>query len=269
MKYTAILIFALAAVSATASTPERLALPAGAHHPVLSPDGSHLLYTTDSHSGLSVYSMADGTSHLIDSSAAAGFAPVFTADGSAVIYRTASYDDGLLYRDVRSSDLTGEHRQRLAAPSRNDVNISPLTGNSYAYADYRTIRVCRGAAEEQLSPLPEAHSYLWASLSPDGSRLLFTEPFEGVFVANADGSQPRRILAKGDYPCWAGDGTVVAVVSHDDGYVILDSQLVSVDLTSGTVTELTDSSVKVSEATATDGMVVFSDINGNMFTLKL
>ena len=37
--------------------------------------------------------------------AAAGFAPIFNADGTKVFYRTAMLVDGLLCHDVRSYDI--------------------------------------------------------------------------------------------------------------------------------------------------------------------
>lgn len=258
---------------AYAASPARaLMLPEGAHHPVLSPDGSRLLFSTDIHTGLNSLDLATGNVSVIDDAAAAGFEPVFTTDGSTVLYRTSKIDDGLMYRDVRSFSFTDKASRRIADYSREKVSLPAmaLAGTNYAYADYKTIKVCINGVESDLDPIADSHSYLWSSLSADGKRLLFTEPFKGVFVANNDGTMPVRILANAAFASWAGDDTVVAVVAHDDGYVITDSRLVAVNISTGKVTDLTTPEIIVGEATAsTDGKVVFTDINGKMFIINL
>lgn len=255
----------LAAVPAT-----RLELPAGAHHPVLSPDGSRLLFSTDSHTGLSALDLDSGDITVLDEGASAGFQPVFSTDGSTVFYRTAELRDGLLYRDVRSYSFNEGRSRRLAAPTRDAVDMASYGRADFAVADYRRLRVRIDGVEKQLNPLPDSHSYLWASLSTDSKRLLFTEPFTGVYVSDPDGNNPVQLLDKGDFACWAGEHTVIAVVTHDDGYVVTDSKLVAVDTLTGTVEALTDADTIVGEATAgADGTVVYTDIEGNMFIFNL
>lgn len=247
-----------------------LNLPQGAHHPVLSPDGNIILFSADTHDGLKAYDISTGEVTTIDEAAAAGYQPVFSADGATVYYRTSKIDDGLLYRDVRSFSFADGRQHCLAPHSRDNVNVSSLSGSDFAVADYNCIRVHSKGVESVVSPLSDSHSYLWASLSPDGTKILFTEPFKGVFIANADGTDARRVMRRGDNPAWAGNGTVVAVITHDDGYVVLDSRLVAVDVATGNVTALTDDTLMVGEATAApDGKVVFSDIKGNMFIFNL
>ncbi len=261
----------LIATTAFAAEHQRLNVEPGAHHPVLSPDGNTLLYSTVDHTGLKALNMTSGQVSVIDDGASAGFRPIFTIDGSQVIYRTASTIDGLLYRDVRSYNLRSRQSARIAEPSRDTTTPVALSGApSFAVSKFSKIDVCINGSHSLISPVDDAHTYLWASLSPDGSALAFCEPFNGVFVSNPDGSNLRQLLPKGDYITWAGDNTIIAVVSHDDGYVILDSKLVKVNTATGIVTDLTDDSFIVSEATAAaNGIVVFSDLDGNMFTLNI
>ncbi len=269
-KYTILAAMAIAFSAVAQSEPVQLAVPAGSHHPVLSPDGSTLLFSTDNHTGLSAMNLADGSVRILDSEAGAGFQPIFSLDGKKVYYRSAAVTDGLMTRDVRAAAVDGSSAERIAAHSREDVDLAALAGGDYALAQYRSIKVVRNGAESTVSPLADSHSYLWASLSPDGKRLLFTEPFEGVFVADADGSNPRKVLAKGDFPAWASNNAIVAVVTHDDGYVVLDSSLVLVNIATGISRTLTSDDVKVGEATASaNGTVVFTDLAGQMFIFNL
>jgi hypothetical protein len=124
--------------------------------------------------------------------------------------------------------------------------------------------------EKQLNPISDSHSYLWASLSPDKQHLMFVEPFEGVFVANADGTNSRRIAAKGDYASWAGNEWAVTILTHDDGYVVLDSKLIATNIATGETVTLTDDNTLVGEVTASaSGRIIYSDINGQLYTLTI
>ncbi len=272
MKTPILLLAGTLALGMAAMPPAtRIEMPAGAHHPVLSPNGTALLFSTDTHTGLNILDLSTGNIRQIDPSAGVGFQPVFSLDGSTVYYRSAEVRDGLMMRDVRSC-RTEENAQPaiLADYSREKVDLHSLAGGDYALADYRTIKVTHNGVATVVDPLADSHSYLWASLSPDGSRLLFTEPFKGVYVANADGTEPRRILAKGDFASWAGNNRIVAVVTHDDGYVVLDSKLVLVNIATGITTELTADDVKVGETTASAaGKVVYTDLAGNMYMIDL
>ena len=259
----------LTAPAITISAPQKIATPEGAHHPVLSPDGKTLLFSTQDHTGLKSIDLATGDIATIDTDAAAGFAPIFNTDGTKVFYRTAKLVDGLLCHDVRSCDITKDAApvklQSYSRKAPSNLNAVSAKGN-YAFADYRKIVLCRGGVTTTISPIEDAHSYLWASLSPDGTRLLFCEPFEGVFVANADGTGAKRIAAKGDFPAWLSDNLVAYVVTHDDGYVVLDSKLTVVNTATGESADVTGADVLVGEAAAAAGKVVFSDLQGNMFT---
>lgn len=271
MRITLLSAALIAAASAWAF-PEasRLNLPPGSHHPVLSPDGNTVLFSTDVHTGLSALNLKDGSIKQIDGEAAAGFQPVFSTDGNTVYYRTATTVDGLLYRDVRSFNMAEGEGTILAAPSRDYVDMPAMAGADYAVADYRNVKTVINGQTKLINPLADSHSYLWASLSPDQTHLMFTEPFQGVFVSNVDGSQAVKVLDKGDFASWAGNRSIIAVVTHDDGYVVLDSQLVLVNINTGIITPLTPETVKVGEATASaSGKVVYSDLQGNMFIIDL
>lgn len=264
------LAVAAASITAAAAAPRALSVDKGAFHPVLSPDGTTLLFSTEDHTGLKALDMTSGDVTVIDEAASAGFQPVFTADGSRVLYRTASTREGLLYRDVRAYDFAEKAVSTLEAPSRSRAHVATMADATYALADFSTIEVSLDGKVSRVSPVEDAYSYQWASLSPDCSKLAFTEPFKGVYVSAADGSAARNILPKGDYVSWAGPSTIIAVVSHDDGYVLLDSRLVAVNINTGIVSYLTPEDVLVSEATAApNGLVVYSDVNGKLFSIDI
>lgn len=253
----------------TFDAPVKLALPTSGAHPVLSPDASKMLYTSDDHCGLVMLDLGNMSTTVIDRAMAAGFNPAFSPDSRSIVYRTARLDDGLTVRDVRVYDLDSRASRTKAPYSRAIDQPASLTGaTDYAVAAYDNITICRQGHTTDISPLADAHSYLWASLSPDGTKLLFTEPFSGVFVANADGSDPVRIAEKGDFASWVDDNNIIYVLSHDDGYVILDSTLMTVSADGSGTRPLTDTSMKIGEASASKGRVVFSTLTGDIYMMQ-
>lgn len=278
MKLTkSILTMSLLACGATASAalpaysePQRINVPTEVYHPVLSPDGSVLLFSTVDHSGLKSLDLKSGEITMIDASAAAGFDPVFSSDGSKIYYRTATMIDGLLNRDVRCYDMSTTKAVELMKPNRKSHTLRAIGSQTYVSADFDRIVVSVGGKTAEIDPVADAHCYQWPSISPDGTKILFSEPFKGVFVCNIDGTGAKAVLPKGDYPSWIDDNTIAAVVSHDDGYIVLDSAVVLVDLVSGDSVNATPADVIVGELTSSpvSGSVIYTTVNGELYQIN-
>ncbi len=243
-----------------------------AYHPVLSTDGTQMLYSTMDHHGLTIVDLATGAEQVISQETGAGFDPMFTPDGSEVVYRTATRIDGLLNRDVRSYSLAKAASRELQPYSREQVVMEKAAGKrSFARAEMTRIEIVKEGKSAEVNPLQGADRYQWASISPDGQRVLFLEPFKGVYVCDLDGTKAVKILGNSScYPCWIDDNTVAAVTTTDDGYQILSSQLVYVDLSTNVVTPITGDEMQVGELASCPAkrMVVFNDMEGNLFTLS-
>lgn len=256
-----------AAIPAGFSEPQRISVPTEVYHPVFSPDGSMLLFSTVDHTGLKSLDLKSEKITMIDPAAAAGFDPVFSADGSKVYYRTAMMVDGLLNRDVRCYDMATAKAVEVSKPDRKEHDLEALSRQATANHSAEMSIADKVAA---LNPIADAHCYQWPSVSPDGTKLLFTEPFQGVFVCNIDGTGAKAILTKGDYPSWVDDNTVAAVVSHDDGYIVLDSAVVMVDLKTGESVNVTSPDVIVGELAASPatGSVVYTTAEGELYIIN-
>ncbi len=265
------LLASVGASALTVSPAVKVETDGPAHNPVLSPDGKTMLFSSDNHTGLKALTLGKAGITVLDDAPGAGFNPVFSNDGSTVVYQTAALVDGLMNRDARAFSFTDGKGRKMSAMSRDEHNLRDLAGQTeYVFADYDGIVVSKDGKSTKLTPLANAHSYLWASVSPDGSKIAFVEPFQGVFVSDIDGSNPVKIAAKGDYPAWAGNNFVTFVESHDDGYVILDSTLKIHDLSTGISVNLTADDVKVGESTASaNGNVVYSTLAGDMYLIQV
>ncbi len=270
-----IALMAAAALTGTAAipayqAPEQLDMPAGAFHPVLSPDGTKLLFSTMDHTGLQCLDMTDGSIAIIDDRAAAGFQPTFSLDGSKVIYRTAEKIDGLVNRDVREYNVSTAKSRQLMPMSREQISTVTIDRDTYAVSAFDKINVTIDGKTTLIDPVDDAHSYLWASLSPDGTKIAFFEAFKGTFVANVDGSEARQVNPKGIYPCWIDDNTIASVSHFDDGYFITRSYIQINDLATGESAVLTGDEVLVDELTTSiaTGAIVYSTLDGEVYLLN-
>lgn len=280
MKKTFTFIFAslcaLGVSALTVSQPQKIEAGRIVHNPVLSADGKMLLFSADDHSTLNILRNLTGAVtpevvQSIDNSIGVGFNPVFSADGTSVIYQRASIVDGIMNRDVYSYDLSNGRIRKIATMGRENFNLQAMSGcQNYVSADYDRITIAQNGEITELRPIADAHSYLWASLSPDGQKILFVEPFQGVFVCDLDGTNPVNIAKKGAFPAWAGENLITYTLSHDDGYVILDSTLKIYDLSTGITLDLTPSLVLVGESTsAADGTVVYTTLEGELYKFQV
>ena len=66
------------------------------------------------------------------------------------------------------------------------------------------------------------NSYMWASVSPDGTRVLYFLATQGCFIANIDGSNPVHIGSL-HAPRWYDNNTVVGMFDRDNGHQIYAS----------------------------------------------
>ncbi len=249
---------------------QKVNLPHGSHHPVLSPDGTVLLYSTLDHTGLKSLDMVSGEVTTIDETMAAGFRPVFSLDGKKIFYTTASRVNKMMMTDARSYDMTSRKVSELAKPSRQRVKLMSIDRSTYAVDDFEHIDVCVNGKKNEISPIADAHTYEWASLSPDGTKLLFSEPFSGIYVSNLDGSNTRKVAKQGAYPCWVDDDNFVFVDAKNDGYSVIEAKAVLVNIVDGSIADLTGADVIVEEVTASfkTGAIVYSTLEGEFYMLN-
>ena len=77
------------------------------------------------------------------------------------------------------------------------------------------------------------------SWSPDGTKIVYSDPSNGgIFVMNADGSNPTELVASGDFPSWSPDGTKIAYFDGGSMHTINPDG-------SGSTTVITDSNINL------------------------
>ena len=133
----------------------------------------------------------------------------------------------------------------------------------------RQLMITRNGRTKLFSPNGKDNSYLWPSVSPDGTKVLYYVCGLGAYVCNIDGSNIKKIGTM-RAPQWYNNDIVVGMNDQDDGEVIYASTIVAANLKGETQT-LTDRKhiamyPKVSPAT---GKIVFSTPEGEVYIIHV
>ena len=245
----------LAGLSATASgqvritSTEQLPLPADRvwTAPQFSPDGSTVFVTTAGYRGIWHFTPATRALRQICDDAGAGYGFSVSPDGGHVSYRRTLEGTPMNRRVQEIVEVELSSGEQVVRAAGRDLPTPVYVGDRVLYTptgelkkapaamrapagsyvlgieDTRIAAVINGSPV-QLDPY-HGGSYIWPSLSPDGTRLVAYEMSRGTFVSDLTG----KILAefgRRDAPAWMRSGRwIVYMDQKDDGHQMTSSDL--------------------------------------------
>lgn len=285
--------FGLSAQVLEVQSMERVKLPEGQHaeQAILSADAKAV-----------AYSDFDGTLNLLDrntqtstviSTRGSMMDLAFTSDGGAVVFREASTDARhLRHVSVKSFDIASRKVSELAGPSRTlqALDVQGATAVTVDGGRMRAKAARRGVAAAQPAPVlsiergllyinldghrelasylgTDGMSYLWASISPDGQRMLFFAAGYGTYTCRLDGSDMRS-LGYLYAPVWYDNETVVGMRTRNDGHVTTEGAIVATTL-DGVRQTLTEPSLVAVLPSARVGKISFTTTDGELYILNV
>ena len=258
------------------------------YNPVLSPDGQKVLFTQSDYEGLKVYDIADDVVTPLASDRLAGFSPAFSKDGKSVYFLSQTRENMLVYREMKSVNLDGTGMSTVMGKSRGmlhpvavDGGVVTVSdngrklkaksnGGTYAYSAGKKIVVVKNGIEKKIAPVPTKYTYIWESLSPDGTKILFYAGGKGAYICDLDGNLVAE-LGKYTSPAWCGNDYVVAVNATHDGHQYETSQIVLLKVDGSYKKELT-APVSMSmhpTASASGDRLTYNTIDGRLFLMDL
>ena len=259
----------------------------------ISGQGDFLLLTADDNSGLTKLDLSTGKAQNITRAAGAGYDARVSPDGKRVVYRENSFTSGHLRMvSLRSINLGSSQSRELVAPTRNlqGVGINnqaalPVTRGQVTAKGFegkvsdksgvvlsinnRQLMISRNGKTRNLSPNGKEKSYLWPSLSPDGTKILYYVGAEGAFVCNLDGSNVKP-LGMMRAPQWWDDATVVGMYDQDDGEFVYASRIVATNLKGDKQSLTPDSLIAMyPKVSAQAGKIAFSTPDGKAYIINV
>lgn len=139
-----------------------------------------------------------------------------------------------------------------------------------ASISYGHLQLTVGDNTVTLDPLGTG-SYLWPTVSPDASHILFHCVGKGTFTCNLDGSDVRLVGKKLFMPAWVGNNVVIGSITTDDSKNFTSGVLTAVDIASGVSQSLTPNNIiALDPAVSVDGKhVVFTTDDCKIYTLTI
>ena len=221
-----------------------------AHYPTLNEDGNLLLFSSESYRGLYLCNLETKEVKNISEDQNAGYLPAFSNDNSKVFFRNTTFENGRRYDALESADIRTNSRQQMIKPQRNLRPARSYDNGVLIQADNKLYKSTFGPAKAAIpvyissenlkiyvyisgrrtliNPLGgENTNYIWASLSPDDTRILFTATGKGTYICDLKG----KIISSLGYlnaPVWYNDRFVVGMQDKDDGQFITSSQVIMI-----------------------------------------
>lgn len=224
--------------------------------PKVSPDGT-VFFTSLGYKGIYFIDKETNLVTKVNDELGAGYEFAFSPDGENVIFRSDRYIDGLKYSTLKEQNIASsevrilqeesrhldvpqvlrdgkvvygidEKLQILASDKVSKVDISSLDEPVVKSINNEIVIYIKGI-RHSIQPLGNLY-YVWTSLSPDKTKLLFYAVGKGTFISDLTGN---ILYELGDirYPQWSTDGNWVSYMQdEDDGEVLLKSDVSIISL---------------------------------------
>ena len=269
---------------------DKVNLPDKAAVAAISPQGDYLLLTSATNQGLTKLDLTTSQSQVLSTAPSAGHNVKISPDGQTVVYRESSFNDKRLrFSSLKSVNLATGASQVLVKPTRDlqgyavdatsagVVNKGKFSKKAIGNAKAQNLPVLSvnkgqlmitvNGKTRQLSPNGTQFSYMWASLSPDGTKVLYYQAAHGTYVCDLDGSNVRKV-GQMRAPVWYDNNTVVGMMDLDDGEFIYASTIVAATLDGKTQTLTGDETIAMYPHAA-DGKIAFSTPAGEAYIINV
>ena len=269
---------------------DKVNMPDKAAVAAISPQGDYLLLTSATNQGLTKLDLTSGQNQVLSNAPSAGHNVKISPDGQTVVFREGSFNNKhLRLSSLKSVNLATGVSQELVKPTRDLQGYAASTttagvvnkgkyskkaiGNAKAQnvpvlsIDKGKLMITVNGKTRNLSPNGTQFSYMWASLSPDGTKVLYYQAAHGTYVCNLDGGNVRKV-GKMRAPVWYDDNTIVGMIDLDDGEFIYASTIVAATL-DGTIQTLTGDDTIAMYPHAADGKIAFSTPAGEAYIIHV
>lgn len=272
--------------------------------PLWSPDGSMIAFTSIKYKGIWIIDLQNRNIKQITDETAAGFLFKWSKNSQSILTRVAKYDGMRRYNAVKifnikagESFLLTDYRTMMPGlpsftPDNNkvymfgsnnlelfDSGIEAIPGKKSAVSsNIIYLRNDKIAVEDLISHQVKTFEpvkgkrVLNLRTSPDGSRVAFEIYGGDMYVMNTDGTGFTD-LGQGYRPKWSPDNQhIVYIITKDDGYRILSSDIYTIKIDGTEKTNLTKTidQIEMNPDWSPDGKKIAFDVpgEGSIYIIK-
>jgi len=258
-------IFSLLSISLNAQNikvrkVKKLPLKEKAFFPSFAQSGHQILISGKNYQGLSIYNTCRKKKTNITNAPGAGKQPVIL--DNQIIFREISIDKGKKNTEAKAFLTDKKTTTTIQQLPQKEIDVKPNGKNIEIYKN--------GSLTQTIKPLGD-YFYLWCSVSPDKSRILFTAAGKGTYISDFKGS----ILSEIGYlnaPEWLNNNWVIGMNDKDDGSEFIASDIIAVHVKSGKRMNLTETpeSIDMYPKVSPDSKrIVFHNSKGEVFLMKI
>jgi len=267
------------------------------YYATLSADGTYLLLSSESYKGLWYKNLNSGKVIKITDALGAGYEPGISSVSNEILFREDKFIKGKRFSSLLAYDMIAKKTIVLDEGIRdlkicrdnynvfknyvkeseirftmkqNMLNKSSATERVVFIQDSKIV-LSENNSRKILQPFGEGN-YIWPSLSPDKTKLLFTFAGKGTYVANLDGTILKKI-GYANYPSWSPDGNWILFMKDiDDGINIISSDVYITNINSGkyfNLTLLKDDISLYPKWGNTNAEIFYNTYNGQIRKIKI
>lgn len=238
----------------------------------ISPQGDYLLLSTDTKQGLVKWDFETGQSSVLTTESITSSGVSISEDGSQVNYEEVSYKNRRRLQAEKTINLANGKKKTVSkAKSQRQAPAAIKTSGDGPVLTHHHLKlyITRDGVTRQLAPNGEDERYIWSSLSPDGSKVLYYVSGQGAFVCDLDGN---HVTSMGDItaPEWWDDNTIVGMHEMDDEYTVIASSIVARTLDGAEQTLTGDDVIATYPLPCRQaGKIAFSTPSGDIYVIEV
>lgn len=235
----------------------------------ISPNGDYVLMTNGSNQGLKRYDIATNQMTVITDAEGAGFNVQISRDGNDLIYRERfTGENQTRYNNIVSKNLVSKKTETIATKQLNNDMMAFPNSNVVLQNSECTMHIVKNGKRIKIAPQGNEVNYIWASLSPDKTKILYYVSEMGCYVCDTDGRNSRFIGWDCRAPQWYNNEIIISMNDQDDGHFTTTSAIMAYTL-DGKVQVLTSPDMVAMYPFAAEGKVVFSTVQGKTYLLNV
>ena len=235
----------------------------------ISPDGSYVLMTTGGENGLWRYDLASDKLSLVTKAQGAGFNVQVSHNGNEVVYsEMVILKDRSVANNIYRANFAQQTKAQVAKEQANFGQLTFAEANLQLINEDCQVYLIKNGKKIHIAPQGDEYTYIWQSLSPDGTKILYYVSELGCYVCDLNGKNSQFIGYDCRAPRWYDNNTIVGMYDLDDDHFTVSSRIVAYTL-DGKYQILTSPEMIAMYPFAAEGKIVFSTIDSKTYIINV